>query len=821
MMRRFRNSSRRANRKKEQRRLLVEHLTRRELLASDLGAIAGVAFVDEANDGSSAGDPPVLVDGGGDLVAPGTLGATGIQIQLFEDTNNDMAFDGGDLLVGTDTTDLNGNYRFDGLTAGRYFVQQAAVPQLNTPAPLAVDVTVANGIQTALIDDYSTTTQSVTADSGTPNNTDSAAATEAIGGERDISVTNTNNMGQITVFADAASDTLSIGSLGDATGTGLLQYDGVDGSTTLNATGLGGISLAGGAPGSTLDPNAGLIVQTRADTLGDSLIITIHTDGSNSSSTTIAVPQDPSVFTEFFVPFSSFIVATGSGADFNDVGAIEASVTLSANNDTFVSIVEARRPDVVQADIANILPVDLGGQVFIDNDPNGQNNGIREGTEPGVTGVTVELYQLNNANDVVDPVNDVPLTSTTTGAGGTYNFAGLDPGHYAVVVPANVFLGGGALFGFVNSTGNDPAPDPDDNIDSVDDATTLGSGDVASGTITLVSNAEPINDDDTDPNTNTTLDIGFFPTVDLIVTKTLNSASSSVVAGGNANFDIVVQNDGPLDATNVSFEDVIPAGLTFTGITNASGVFTPVVNGTTVSIDLGTITAGASATFQLQTTIGANQTADITNTATVSADQVDTDTLTNSESEMLDLPASDLTIVKADATDPINAGTQQVYTITVTNDGPDSADGVAVVDTLPAGVTFVSGDVDGNANLVTFNSGTGEVTATIGTLANQANSVVTITVDVEPDASSPISNSATVSATPNTDPNSSNNTSTADTTVDRLVDLAVDKTVTGTPIAGQAVTYTVEVTNSGPSEARGVTVVDTLPAGLTLVANSF
>ncbi len=821
MMRRIHRTTQRTHRKRQQRRLLVEHLTRRELLASDLGAIAGVAFVDEAGDGSSAGDPPVLVDGFGDLVAPGTAGAQGIQVQLFEDTNSDTVLDGGDLLVGTDVTDLNGNYRFDSLTVGRYFVVQQVVPQVTTAASMAVDVTVTGGIQAALIDDYSLTTQSVTADVGTPTNTDSASAAEVIGGERDVQVSNTNSLGQLTVFVDSVSDTLSIGSLGDAVGTALIQYDGADGAVTLDATGLNGVSLAGGAPGSTLDPGAGLLVRTRADAAGDTLFITVFTDAANSSTTSIPVPQDASNFIETFVLLSSFTVATGSGADFNDVGAIEASIALAANNDVFVAIVETRRPNVVQADIANILPVELGGQLFFDTSAAGQNNGIREGTEAGVVGVAVDLYQLAGPNDVVDPVNNVPLTSTVSGVGGTYSFPGLDPGHYAVVIPDTAFAAAAVLFGFDNSTGNDPAPDPDDNVDNDDNGTTLASGDVASGTITLVSNAEPINDDDTDPNTNTTVDFGFFPPVDLAITKTLNVAGSNLVAGGNAVFDIVVQNIGQTDATNVSVQDVIPGGLAFDSIANSSGAFTVTEAGVTVTVDVGTILASGTATFQILVDIGANQTADITNTATTSATEVDTDTTNNSDSATLDLIESDLRITKTDSPDPVNAGDQLVYTITVTNDGPDAASGVVVVDPLPAGVTFVSGDVGGNSNLVTFDAQSGDVTAVVGTLANAATSVITVTVAVDEAAASPLSNSASVTATPNTDPDATNNTTSEDTTVQRLVDVAVDKTVSGTPVAGQDVTYTVVVSNGGPSEARAVTVTDTLPAGLTLVPASF
>ncbi len=174
----------------KQRRLQMEWMERRELLASDMGAIAGVAFVDEAGDGFSVSDPPVLVNASGNLVAPGTAGAQGITVQLFEDTDTSGDFNSGDQLIGTDITDLNGVYRFDELVVGRYFLQQQVVPQLNTPNPLiantfqsiVIDVTVANGIQTALIDDYSTTGQSVTATGGNTVTASIDTATEAIGG---------------------------------------------------------------------------------------------------------------------------------------------------------------------------------------------------------------------------------------------------------------------------------------------------------------------------------------------------------------------------------------------------------------------------------------------------------------------------------------------------------------------------------------------------------------------------------------------------------------------------------------------------------------
>jgi len=803
-----------------QRKLRLERMEKRELLASDLGAITGIAFVDENNDGSSAGDPPVLVDGGGNLVSPGTPGAQGIQVQLFRDTNSNLVFDGGDALVGTDITDLTGNYRFDGLTEDRYFLEQQSVPQLNTPSSITVDVTAddADGEQAVLIDDYSATAQSVTADSGTPTNTDFASASEVVGGERDVEVINTAGVGQITVLVDTVPQTLSIGSLGNATGSALLQYDGNDGSISLDPTGLSNVSLTGDATGTTADPAAGLVVLSRSDAAGELLTITVYTDAGNSSSTTIAVPLNPTTTVETFVPFSSFSIVSGAGADFTDVGAIEASVTLAIDSDVIASIIESRRPGIVAASVPNILPIDLSGQLFDDNSVGGQNNGIKDALEGGLLNVVVELYEMPSAGQIVDPATDTPIASTTTAVGGVYSFPGLDPGHYATVVPVTQFQPGGALHGYSNSTGNDPPNDPDDNVDHVDDGTTLPSGDVITGTITLESNNEPIDDDDADPNTNTTLDFGFFPQIDLAVTKTVNAGLSNIIAGGNVVFDLEVENLGVLDATQVELVDVFPAGLTYTGSQNPSGAFTVNTAGATITVDIGTLTAGSIGTIQLLADIDVNQTADITNTVTASGFEVEVNNANNSEDEVLELVASDLEILKSGNPDPVQAGSALTYTMTVTNNGPDSATGVTVLDTLPPDVTFDSGDVDGAPGQVSFDAGTGIVTGNIGTMVNGAVSVVTVNVTVGASAAATLSNTATVSATPNTDSNPANNSSNISTAVTRLVDLDIDKVSSGTPISGQDITYSITVTNAGPSEAADIVVSDTLDPDLTFVS---
>jgi len=122
---------------------------------------------------------------------------------------------------------------------------------------------------------------------------------------------------------------------------------------------------------------------------------------------------------------------------------------------------------------------------------------------------------------------------------------------------------------------------------------------------------------------------------------------------------------------------------------------------------------------------------------------------------------TDLAIDKSDGSDPVDPGTNLIYTLQITNNGPSDSTGAVVLDALPSGVSFVSA-TDGG----TYDPGSHTVSWAIGALANDASTSVNITVTVnESTTADIITNTATVDANEG-DYYRANDTATEDTTID-------------------------------------------------------
>ncbi|MEU0599836.1 hypothetical protein ABZ484_16545 [Streptomyces sp. NPDC006393] len=127
-------------------------------------------------------------------------------------------------------------------------------------------------------------------------------------------------------------------------------------------------------------------------------------------------------------------------------------------------------------------------------------------------------------------------------------------------------------------------------------------------------------------------------------------------------------------------------------------------------------------------------------------------------------PSADLGVHKTGTPAPVAAGQNLTYTITLTNDGPDTADGVRLTDAVPAGTTFVSfAAPPGWTTTTPPASGTGTVSATTPAMA-PGTATFTLVVKVNVTATGTVSNTATVAGTTD-DPDPGNDTATTSTAV--------------------------------------------------------
>ncbi len=178
---------------------------------------------------------------------------------------------------------------------------------------------------------------------------------------------------------------------------------------------------------------------------------------------------------------------------------------------------------------------------------------------------------------------------------------------------------------------------------------------------------------------------------------------------------------------------------------------------------------------------------------------------------------ADLSITKTDSPDPVTAGNNLTYTITVTNNGPDAASTVSWSDTLPAGTTFVSQPAVAGWSCTLPSVGAGGTVTCSNPSFAVGSAVFTLTVKVGAGVAggTVLSNTATVTSTTG-DPMSGNNSSTTTTTVAASADLSITKTdgvTTVTP--GGSTTYTITATNAAGPSSTTATVADTFPGSLT------
>ncbi|MFF7293013.1 isopeptide-forming domain-containing fimbrial protein [Microbacterium sp. NPDC008134] len=316
-----------------------------------------------------------------------------------------------------------------------------------------------------------------------------------------------------------------------------------------------------------------------------------------------------------------------------------------------------------------------------------------------------------------------------------------------------------------------------------------------------------------------------------------------VVAGETISYRVVVTNNGPADARDVSVEDEVPSMLSFSSVADEKGTWTRVAgpgSHDTFTVD-GTVPAASgdnTRAFVVTYTVDASlePASVVENWAAASAtnatneprdgDTTDSDRVADLSILKQSLDAEGVAVA-AGETPEVTAGTQTRFLLTVTNEGPSySSAPISIADRLPAGLTYVSStisvagaeasaaapEVSENGRSIVWTALADDETLEVGSTV-----VIVVTADVAADVRpQTLVNEADVTGPDDFDP--ANNHSEADVDIVTLAEMTVQKDVVEGPwIAGTEVEYTITVDNEGPSVADAF-LTDVLPAGLTPVS---
>jgi large repetitive protein len=243
---------------------------------------------------------------------------------------------------------------------------------------------------------------------------------------------------------------------------------------------------------------------------------------------------------------------------------------------------------------------------------------------------------------------------------------------------------------------------------------------------------------------------------DVEAKKSVLGGAITAVPGAQLTYVVAARNDGgPSVARAVELTDKLPASVVFlsasAGCTESAG---------TVTCAAGNLNPGQEASFQIVASVLSSYSGSILNTVHAESTETpghpatpDPDPTNNeAHAEVSTLPSADLELVKTALTPEVHLGQQADFSLVVTNKGPSDAQEAKLIDTLPAGLVYVSA---GGASCEAAGQ---VVTCALGTLT--AGSSVTVELTTQPVGLGTYTNTAVVSST-TPDPNMSNNSSEA------------------------------------------------------------
>ncbi|MDY0331689.1 MAG: IPTL-CTERM sorting domain-containing protein [Thiomonas sp.] len=328
-------------------------------------------------------------------------------------------------------------------------------------------------------------------------------------------------------------------------------------------------------------------------------------------------------------------------------------------------------------------------------------------------------------------------------------------------------------------------------------------------------------DDNANNNSSSVSVLASSTSADLSISKT---ASGNVDAGQPLTYTITVTNNGPDASTNVVMSDKLSNLIANGGlqsVTTTQGACTPAApaNGDdqNVQCQLGTLNVGASATVVITVLPSIAVTGTRSNTATVYSSDVGDPVQSNNTATANSTVTAvvDLALTKTATPSSVPAGAPLTYQVTVKNNGPSTAQAVAMTDNLPVGATFirVSNVSNGGSCPTAPAAGASGGQLVCNWTSIPSGAQYTVTYQIRPTtAGTTVTNNASVTTTTKESNLNNNSASTSTPVTPAQLDLSITKSHTPDPVAlGANTTYTITVRNAGPSQDTNVVMTDVFP----------
>lgn len=300
---------------------------------------------------------------------------------------------------------------------------------------------------------------------------------------------------------------------------------------------------------------------------------------------------------------------------------------------------------------------------------------------------------------------------------------------------------------------------------------------------------------------------------DLALSKTVDNPTPNETT--QVTYTVIVENQGPSDATGIEVSEPLTNGLSYVSSHASQGIYT---SGSGVW-SVGSLTNGGVATLTVTAEIDPGIFGSVlTNRSHISASALPDPVSGNNQDEAV-VTVSGLRVSKtSDVVGFATPGDIITYTIAVSNLSAVAHSGIQITDLLPAGTLYVADSVwiEGPGT----NSAAGHAPPLLaGNRALAAGELLVITLKarvINPGAVTQLVNTVSVACDQQLVPVVARVTDYV-----RHTDLGLSKSVNDArPDEGEAVVYTLVVTNQGPTPAASIQVVDPLATGVTYVSYS-